>query len=111
MNTRMETVDALYADHPPGSRSASTAISPGMPLLVEATATTCTGLRRRDHRTYAWKPQSEIKRFEWESGDVIFNSPCTIPPSTSMPIPGRPARLISCNQPHLQEFRPQTTSS
>jgi len=45
--------------------------------------------------TYAWKPQSEIKRFEWEAGDVIYIPPCTIHQHFNAD-PARPARLISC---------------
>ena len=45
--------------------------------------------------TYAWKPQDEIKRFEWEAGDVIYVPPCTIHQHFNGD-PERPARLISC---------------
>jgi hypothetical protein len=44
---------------------------------------------------YAWKPQDEIKRFEWEAGDVIYVPPCTIHQHFNGD-PQRPARLISC---------------
>jgi len=42
---------------------------------------------------YRWKPQDEIKRYEW-SGDVIY-----VPPARSISTqrdPQRPRRLISC---------------
>ncbi len=28
--------------------------------------------------TYHWKPQAEVKRYEWEAGDVIYIPPNTI---------------------------------
>ena len=44
--------------------------------------------------TYHWKPQAEVKRYEWEAGDVIY-----IPPNTASQHfnsdPERPVRLIS----------------
>jgi quercetin dioxygenase-like cupin family protein len=45
--------------------------------------------------TYKWLPQAEIKRFEWEAGDVIYVPPCTIHQHFNGD-PARPARLISC---------------
>ena len=45
--------------------------------------------------TYAWKPQAEVKRYEWESGDVIYIPPCTIHQHFNAD-PAQPARLISC---------------
>ena len=44
--------------------------------------------------TYHWTPQKEVKRFEWEAGDVIY-----VPPNTASQHfnsdPDRPVRLIS----------------
>src|SRR5258708_34800548 len=44
--------------------------------------------------TYHWAAQKEVKRYEWESGDVIY-----IPPNTASKHfnadPVRPVRLIS----------------
>ncbi len=61
--------------------------------------------------TYKRAPQPEIKRYEWEAGDVIYVPPAPST-STSTPIRRRPARLISClEKPRLQEFRPSTISS
>jgi hypothetical protein len=45
--------------------------------------------------SYQWKPQPEIKRYEWEAGDVIYVPPCTIHQHFNAD-PLRPARLISC---------------
>jgi uncharacterized RmlC-like cupin family protein len=45
--------------------------------------------------TYRWQPQAEIKRFEWEAGDVIYIPPCTIHQHFNADA-ARPARLISC---------------
>jgi gentisate 1,2-dioxygenase len=45
--------------------------------------------------TYAWKPQAEIKRYEWEAGDVIYIPPCTIHQHFNTDSK-QPARLISC---------------
>ena len=44
---------------------------------------------------YRWKPQDEIKRYEWEAGDVIYIPPSTIHQHFNGD-PERPARLISC---------------
>ncbi len=45
--------------------------------------------------TYKWKPQPEVKRFEWEAGDVIYIPPCTIHQHFNADLK-HPARLISC---------------
>ena len=44
--------------------------------------------------TYHWTPQDEVKRFEWEAGDVIYIPPNTISQHFNAD-PKRPARLIS----------------
>src|SRR5438874_986969 len=44
--------------------------------------------------TYHWKPQDEVKRYEWEAGDVIYIPPNTIHQHFNAD-PQRPARLIS----------------
>ena len=44
--------------------------------------------------TYPWKPQDEVKRFEWEAGDVIYIPPSTIHQHFNAD-PSAPARLIS----------------
>jgi uncharacterized RmlC-like cupin family protein len=43
---------------------------------------------------YTWKPQAEVKRYEWEAGDVIYIPPCTIHQHFNAD-PDRPVRLIS----------------
>jgi hypothetical protein len=44
--------------------------------------------------TYHWKPQAELKRYEWEAGDVIYIPPNTIHQHFNAD-PERPVRLIS----------------
>ena len=97
MNTRMETVDAYMQVIPPGSRSGKHR------HLAEECLYVVEGHGYDLHQdcdveitdTYAWKPQDEIKRFEWEAGDVIYVPPCTIHQHFNGD-PQRPARLISC---------------
>jgi quercetin dioxygenase-like cupin family protein len=97
MNTRMETVDAYMQVIPPGSRSGKHR------HLAEECLYVVEGRGYDLHQdcdveitdTYAWKPQDEIKRFEWEAGDVIYVPPCTIHQHFNGD-PQRPARLISC---------------
>jgi len=97
MNTRMETVDAYMQIIPPGSRSGKHR------HLAEECLYVVEGRGYDLHQdcdveitdTYTWKPQAEIKRFEWEAGDVIYIPPCTIHQHFNAD-PARPARLISC---------------
>jgi quercetin dioxygenase-like cupin family protein len=97
MNTRMETVDAYMQVIPPGSRSGKHR------HLAEECLYVVEGRGYDLHQdcdveitdTYNWKPQAEIKRFEWEAGDVIYIPPCTIHQHFNAD-PTRPARLISC---------------
>ena len=80
MNTRMETVDAYMQVIPPGSRSGKHR------HLAEECLYVVEGHGYDLHQdcdveitdSYAWKPQDEIKRYEWEAGDVIYVPPCTI---------------------------------
>src|ERR1700753_4182351 len=97
MNTRMETVDAYMQIIPPGSKSGKHR------HLAEECLYVLEGRGYDLHQdydveitdTYEWKPQDEIKRFEWEAGDVIYVPPCTIHQHFNGD-PARPARLISC---------------
>jgi len=97
MNTRMETVDAYMQIIPPGSRSGKHR------HLAEECLYVVEGRGYDLHQdcdveitdTYTWKPQAEIKRFEWEAGDVIYIPPCTIHQHFNAD-PAQPARLISC---------------
>jgi quercetin dioxygenase-like cupin family protein len=97
MNTRMETVDAYMQIIPPGSRSGKHR------HLAEECLYVLEGNGYDLHQdcdveitdTYAWKPQPEVKRFEWEAGDVIYIPPCTIHQHFNADA-ARPARLISC---------------
>jgi gentisate 1,2-dioxygenase len=97
MNTRMETVDAYMQVIPPGSRSGKHR------HLAEECLYVVEGHGYDLHQdcdveitdTYKWRPQAEIKRYEWEAGDVIYIPPCTIHQHFNAD-PARPARLISC---------------
>jgi gentisate 1,2-dioxygenase len=80
MNTRMETVDAYMQIIPPGSRSGRHR------HLAEECLYVVEGRGYDLHQdcdveitdTYHWKPQAEVKRWEWEAGDVIYIPPSTI---------------------------------
>jgi gentisate 1,2-dioxygenase len=97
MNTRMETVDAYMQVIPPGSRSGRHR------HLAEECVYVLEGHGYDLHQdcdveitdAYEWKPQADIKRYEWEAGDVIYVPPSTIHQHFNGD-PRRPARLISC---------------
>jgi len=96
MNTRMETVDAYMQIIPPGSRSGKHR------HLAEECLYVLEGRGYDLHQdcdveitdTYQWKPQGEVKRYEWEAGDVIYIPPNTIHQHFNAD-PDRPVRLIS----------------
>lgn len=96
MNTRVETVDAYMQIIPPGSHSGKHR------HLAEECLYVLEGRGYDLHQdcdieiidVYKWKPQEEIKRFEWEAGDVIYIPPNTIHQHFNAD-PDRPARLIS----------------
>lgn len=96
MNTRMETVDAFMLIIPPGSRSGKRR------QLAEECLYVLEGRGYDLHQdcdveitdTYHWKPQQEVKRYEWEAGDVIYIPPNTIHQHFNAD-PSRPVRLIS----------------
>jgi quercetin dioxygenase-like cupin family protein len=96
MNTRMETVDAYMLIIPPGSRSGKHR------QLAEECLYVVEGRGYDLHQdcdveitdTYHWKPQDEVKRYEWEAGDVIYIPPNTIQQHFNAD-PERPVRLIS----------------
>jgi len=96
MNTRMDTVDAYMQIIPPGSRSGKHR------HLAEECLFVVEGRGYDLHQDcdveitdiYKWKPQAEIKRYEWEAGDVIYIPPCTIHQHFNAD-PNRPVRLIS----------------
>ena len=96
MNTRMETVDAYMQIVPPGSRSGKHR------HLAEECLYVLEGRGYDLHQdcdveitdTYHWKPQDEVKRYEWEAGDVIYIPPNTIHQHFNAD-PDRPVRLIS----------------
>ncbi len=96
MNTRMETVDAYMQIIAPGSRSGKHR------HLAEECVYVLEGRGYDLHQdcdveitdTYHWKPQDEVKRFEWEAGDVIYIPPNTIHQHFNADAE-RPVRLIS----------------
>ena len=96
MNTRMETVDAYMQIVPPGSRSGKHR------HLAEECLYVVEGRGYDLHQdcdveitdTYHWAPQAEIKRYEWEAGDVIYVPPNTIHQHFNASA-DRPVRLIS----------------
>jgi quercetin dioxygenase-like cupin family protein len=96
MNTRMETVDAYMLIIAPGSRSGKHR------QLAEECLYVLEGRGYDLHQdcdveitdSYHWKPQDEVKRYEWEAGDVIYIPPNTIQQHFNAD-PQRPVRLIS----------------
>ncbi|MGY8813866.1 MAG: cupin domain-containing protein [Gammaproteobacteria bacterium] len=96
MNTRIETVDAYMQIIPPGSRSGKHR------HLAEECLYVVEGNGYDLHQDcdieitdeYFWKPQDEVKKYEWEAGDVIYIPPNTIHQHINAD-PDRPARLIS----------------
>jgi len=96
MNTRMETVDAYMQIIPPGSRSGKHR------HLAEECLYVLEGRGYDLHQdcdvditdVYTWKAQAEIKRYEWEAGDVIYIPPCTIHQHFNADT-DRPVRMIS----------------
>ena len=96
MNTRMETVDAYMQIVPPGSRSGKHR------HLAEECLYVLEGQGYDLHQdcdveitdTYHWTPQEEVKRYEWEAGDVIYIPPNTIHQHFNASA-DKPARLIS----------------
>ena len=96
MNTRMETVDAYMQIIPPGSRSGKHR------HLAEECLYVVEGRGYDLHQdcdveitdTYHWTPQDDVKRYEWEAGDVIYVPPNTIHQHFNAS-PDKPVRVIS----------------
>jgi quercetin dioxygenase-like cupin family protein len=96
MNTRMETVDAYMQIIPPGSRSGRHR------HLAEECLYVLEGQGYDLHQdcdvkitdTYHWTPQAQIKRYDWQAGDVIYIPPNTIHQHFNAS-PDKPVRLIS----------------
>jgi quercetin dioxygenase-like cupin family protein len=96
MNTRMETVDAYMQIIPPGSHSGKHR------HLAEECLYVLEGRGYDLHQdcdveitdTYHWIPLPEVKRFEWEAGDVIYIPPNTIHQHFNGNAE-KPARLVS----------------
>ena len=96
MNTRMETVDAYMQIIPAGSRSGKHR------HLAEECLYVVEGRGYDLHQdcdveitdTYHWKPQAEVKRYDWEAGDVIYIPPNTIHQHFNASTE-KPVRLIS----------------
>lgn len=96
MNTRMETVDAYMQIIPPGSRSGKHR------HLAEECVYVLEGKGYDLHQdsdceigdTFTWSINPEVKRFEWEAGDVIYIPPNTVHQHFNAD-PSKPARIIS----------------
>ena len=96
MNTRMDTVDAYMQIIPPGSKSGKHR------HLAEECLYVLEGQGYDLHQdcdveitdTYHWTPQAEVKRYEWEAGDVIYIPPNTIHQHHNASAE-KPVRLIS----------------
>ena len=96
MNTRMETVDAYMLVIAPGSRSGRHR------HLAEECLYVLEGRGYDLHQdcdveitdSYRWVPAAEVKRYEWEAGDVIYIPPNTIHQHFNADAE-RPVRLIS----------------
>ena len=105
MNTRMESVDAYMQLIPPGSHSGKHR------HLAEECLYVVEGRGYDLHQdcdveitdTYHWKPQDEVKRYDWEAGDVIYIPPNTIHQHFNAD-PDRPVRLISAINRIYQKF-------
>jgi quercetin dioxygenase-like cupin family protein len=96
MNTRMETVDAYMQIIPPGSRSGKHR------HLAEECVYVLEGRGYDLHQdcdveitdSFSWKVQDEVKRYEWEAGDVVYVPPNTVHQHFNAD-PDKPARVIS----------------
>ena len=105
MHTRMESVDAYMQLIPPGSRSGKHR------HLAEECVYVLEGRGYDLHQdcdveitdTYHWKPQDEVKRYDWQAGDVIYIPPNTIHQHFNAD-PDRPVRLISAINRIYQKF-------
>ena len=97
MNTRMETVDAYMQILPPGSRSGKHR------HLAEECIYVIEGRGYDLHQDsdceigdqFEWVINPEVKRFEWEAGDVIYIPPNTVHQHFNAD-PTKPCRFISC---------------
>jgi quercetin dioxygenase-like cupin family protein len=105
MNTRMESVNAYMQIIPPGSRSGKHR------HLAEECVYVLEGRGYDLHQdcdveitdTYHWKAQDEVKRYEWEAGDMIYIPPNTIHQHFNAD-PARPVRLISAINRIYEKF-------
>ncbi len=105
MNTRMESVDAYMQIIPPGSHSGKHR------HLAEECLYVVEGRGYDLHQdcdveitdTYHWKIQDDIKRYEWEAGDVIYIPPNTVHQHFNAD-PDRPVRLISAINRIYEKF-------
>lgn len=96
MNIRFETIDAYMQIIPPGSKSGRHR------HLAEECVYVLEGKGYDLHEdcdvevtdAYVWKPSGELKRYEWEAGDMIYIPPNTIHQHFNAD-PSRPVRLIS----------------
>lgn len=98
MNTRCETVDAYMLVIPPGSRSGK------IRQLAEQAVYVLEGRGYDLHvdcdlqivnEKYTWVPENETKRFDWETGDLVYVPPNTVNQHFNAD-PERIARIIIC---------------
>ncbi len=105
MNTRMESVDAYMQIIPPGSRSGKHR------HLAEECLYVLEGRGYDLHQdcdveitdTYHWTVSDEVKRYEWEAGDVIYIPPNTLHQHFNAD-PDQPVRLISAINRIYEKF-------
>ena len=105
MNTRMESVDAYMQIIPPGSRSGKHR------HLAEDCLYVLEGRGYDLHQdcdveitdTYHWTVSDEVKRYEWEAGDVIYIPPNTLHQHFNAD-PDQPVRLISAINRIYEKF-------
>ncbi len=105
MNTRMESVDAYMQIIPPGSRSGKHR------HLAEECLYVLEGRGYDLHQdcdveitdTYNWTVSDEVKRYEWEAGDVIYIPPNTLHQHFNAD-PDQPVRLISAINRIYEKF-------
>ncbi|MBI4330997.1 MAG: cupin domain-containing protein [Chloroflexi bacterium] len=96
MNVRMKTIDAYILELPPGSRSGKHR------HMAEECLYVLEGKGYDLHQdmdfelgdTYIWKMNPEVKRFDWEEGDLVYVPVNTVHQHFNAD-PKKPARLIS----------------
>jgi quercetin dioxygenase-like cupin family protein len=94
MNTRIEAVDVMQII-PAGSRRKHRHLAEERLYVGEGQGYDLDpGDWTEITDTYHWKPQAEVKRWDWEAGDVIYIPPSTIHQHFNAST-DKPVRLIS----------------